>query len=298
MHRIAIAIAAASFLAACGSDSNDPAPAPDQAVTINFKAVVNAVDFACSSGGAPTSYTLGTAGSTFSPRDFRLYVHDVRLIYHDGSVASLQMTNDGTWQKDGLALLDFEDGTGNCSTTAGAAGDAATHTAITGRAPVGHVHTVIFKVGVPESMNHLSATTAAPPLNKPALFWNWTGGYKHVRIDGAITSLPVTDPPTPNVHNFHLGATGCTAVDPADPAKGAICNTLNTPVVRLDVDLETQSVAIDLAALFANANLDNVGTAVGTDDPGCMSKPSDPQCAPIFSRLGLPAGAQAVFSAR
>jgi hypothetical protein len=46
-------------------------------------------------------------------------------------------------------------------------------------------------------------------------------------------------------------------------------------------------VVADVAALFAQTNLDvnQASTAAG-----CMSSPTDEDCAPIFQRLGLPFG--------
>jgi uncharacterized repeat protein (TIGR04052 family) len=282
MHRLAIAVLAVSFLAACGDDKKDPV-ATDRAVTIHFKAVVNAVDFACTSGGANTSYALGTAGSAFEPRDLRFYVHDVQLILHDGSTVPFQMADDGNWQRNGVALLDFEDGTGACATD----GDAARHTSITGRAPNEHIHAVRFLVGVPEAMNHLEAATATAPLNRTKLFWSWTGGYKHMKIDGNVTSVAA-----PNLHNFHLGSTGCALLDPADQTKGAFCNTSNRPAVLLDMDPDVNTAVLDLAELFATANLDSTGTGPG-NAPGCMSGAADAECGPIFAKLGLPWGTAA-----
>lgn len=293
MLGLILAAAAALALAACGDDEAAPA---DQPIAIQFAAVVGAEPFAC---GA--TYTLGVgnggAGSTFQPRDLRFYVSDVTLLYHDGSEAPLAMAEDGNYQRAGVALLDFEDGTAACAAgSEGAVGDAGTHTAVTGRAPAGHVHGLRFTVGVPEEMNHLDAASAAPPLNRTAMFWSWTTGYRHLRIDGNITNVGA-----PNVHNLHVGSTGCALLDPADPSKGAVCNTSNRPVVYLaDVDLATQAVTLDLQALFATADLDGVGL---NPSPGCMSGPTDPECGPIFQKLGLPfgtapAGQQQVFRAQ
>ncbi len=69
-------------------------------------------------------------------------------------------------------------------------------------------------------------------------------------------------------------------------------------------DPATHAVAFDIAPLFAGTNFDS---ADGGGAPGCMSgetpanpATSDPECAPIFSGLGLPfngaaAGAQTAF---
>jgi uncharacterized repeat protein (TIGR04052 family) len=288
------AVAAIGFaVSACGGGS-DPEPAPtDQPITIDFRAVVGAEDFACGS-----TYSLGTAPSSFQAADLRFYVHDVKLHMHDGTVAPLVLTNDGSFQRDGLALLDFEDGSSACA----AFGDAPTHTTLTGRGPLGHVHGIQFTVGVPEDMNHLDATTAVAPLNRTTLFWSWTTGYKHMRIDGVVTNVPATPNPPGNFHNFHLGSTGCAQLVPGDSTAGAVCNVSNRPVVYLPtLEPETQAVVIDLQELFSASNLDAVASGLGA--AGCMSGATDPECGPIFQQLGLPfgasaAGQQKVFSAR
>jgi hypothetical protein len=48
-------------------------------------------------------------------------------------------------------------------------------------------------------------------------------------------------------------------------------------------DLDHNMVVVDYAALVAGSDMSkNVGGA-----PGCMSGPADPECAAIFSRLGV-----------
>jgi hypothetical protein len=81
------------------------------------------------------------------PLDFRMYVHDVRLIDASGNAVAVQLDNDGVWQRDGLALLDFEDGTGACET-----GSPATRFEVVGKAPRGTYHGVSFVLGVPKAM--------------------------------------------------------------------------------------------------------------------------------------------------
>ncbi len=44
--------------------------------------------------------------------DYRMYVHDMRLLTADGREVPLELIEDGTWQHRGVALLDFEHGSG------------------------------------------------------------------------------------------------------------------------------------------------------------------------------------------
>jgi len=263
-------------LAACGPastatpDSGTPDAGGDVSITIPFKAKVGTRDFACGQ-----TYMLGTTSTQYQPKDFRLYVHDVALTDHDGRRLPVTLTPDGTWQGQGVALLDFEDASGACSN-----GTAATNTVLKGTvAPAAHYHMLHFKLGVPFALNHRDATAAEPPLNTTALFWNWMGGYKFLRADGNTTGLPTG-------YNLHLGSTGCVAG--SAPNSVDHCDNPNVLQVNLDFDLGSNTVVVDLGAVLADSNLDT--NADGTP-PGCMSSPTDEDCAPIFRNLGLPFGA-------
>src|SRR5688500_9420072 len=59
---------------------------------------------------------IGTRRSTLELLDFKLYVREVTLVRANGERHELALEQDGTWQRDSLALLDFEDGTGACDT--------------------------------------------------------------------------------------------------------------------------------------------------------------------------------------
>ncbi|WP_437941082.1 MbnP family protein [Sorangium sp. So ce341] len=80
-----------------------------------------ALSFAAKVGDEPFSCTttfdgVGTTRSAVKPLDFRMYVYDVRLVRDDGSEEPLSLEQDGIWQRDEVAFLDFEDGTGTCET--------------------------------------------------------------------------------------------------------------------------------------------------------------------------------------
>ncbi|MEM7557400.1 MAG: MbnP family protein, partial [Cyanobacteria bacterium P01_A01_bin.84] len=79
-------------------------------IAINFEAVVGDSEFACGD-----SYEeIGMGSSTITPTDFRFYVSDVALIDEDGNAVPLELEQDGKWQHQNVALLDFEDGTDSC----------------------------------------------------------------------------------------------------------------------------------------------------------------------------------------
>jgi uncharacterized repeat protein (TIGR04052 family) len=266
----ALPLALAALLAtACGDEPTAPQDEPVK-LSIAFKPMVGSQDFACGQ-----LYTgVGTSATTYEPKDFRLYVHNVRLLSH-GTEVPVTLTDDGAWQRDGLALLDFENKTGLCSN-----GTEATNHLLVGTAPKGHHYTGLrFTVGVPFEKNHQDASTAAAPLNVSTLFWGWEGGYKFLRLDGRTRGLP-------NGHNLHLGSTGCQT---SGPNQVTACQNANRFEVELaDFDpTGSRHVVLDVTALFASSNLD---MNQAQSAPGCMSTSDDADCAPLFQRLGLAFG--------
>jgi len=238
----------------------------EKELSIVFKPVVGSLDFACGQ-----LYTgVGTSATTYEPKDFRLYVHNVRLVSAEGTEVPMTLTEDGAWQREGLALLDFENKTGLCSN-----GTEATNDRLVGTVPQGQYTGLRFTVGVPFDMNHQDASTAASPLNVSTLFWGWQGGYKFLRLDGRTRGLPTG-------YNFHLGSTECQT---SGPNQVTSCNNPNRFDVELtDFDPTRSRVVLDVAALFSASNLDVNGAYT---PPGCMSESTDSDCAPVFQRLGM-----------
>jgi len=238
-----------------------------EAVEIQFAGQVGNAAFDCAS-----TYQLGSASTDVTITDFRLYVHDVRLITANDEEVAVELTQDGLWQHQNLALLDFEDKTGACAN-----GTTPKNTSVRGAVPPGDYVGLAFRVGVPASLDQLDASNAntPSPLNLTAMYWSWTTGYKFLRIDAARTGL------TP--FNLHLGATGCAG----DPALGEtrVCSRPNLPSVEFaSFDAASDVVIVDYAAALATTDL-SLADAGGA--PGCMSGLTDPECTPIFPRLGL-----------
>ena len=154
---------------------------------------------------------IGTTASKLSPRDFRFYVHNVALIDESGKAVSVQLDQDGKWQLDDTALLDFENATGGCVN-----GTPDINDRVAGTAPAGHYTGVRFTVGVPFNKNHTDLTTQPSPLNLTALAWVWNAGRKFARLDFSSTGMP-------RGYAIHLGSTGCTPneVKTAPPASAA-----------------------------------------------------------------------------
>ncbi len=239
------------------------------AVTLRFRSQVGDAPFDCGAVFA----NVGTTGARLSPLDFRVYVHDVRLVDEQGVEVPVALEQDDTWQYRETALLDFEDKSGTC-----ASGTTETHVVLTGHTRKGSYRGLRFRVGVPFDLNHGDAATAPSPLNLSGLFWSWADGYKFARMDARITSA------TTNVMSgflMHLGSTGCSA----DSRGGIVtCTHPNVGEVSLSgFDPLTQPVIADYGALFGAAALDrNTGGA-----PGCMSEPGDPECAALLPNFGI-----------
>lgn len=289
-HRRLPALLSASamlLLAACGSAPTPPAAsaAGTQPVMLRFAAQVNGQPFVCGQSYAG----VGTTRSTITPSDFRFYVSEVQLVDASGRAVPVTLTQDGTWQLENLALLDFENGTGPCRN-----GTAATHTTVRGTAPTGTYTGLRFTLGVPFARNHGDPTTAPSPLNLTAMFWNWQGGYKFIKFDTATSGQPATTAPADpqgggNASGFsvHLGSTLC-ASPSRTQAPQAECGNPNRVAVRFDrFDAATQTVVADIGSVLAGANVDV--NAPGTS-PGCMSFLNDADCPPVMGALGLPYG--------
>ncbi|MDB9527617.1 metallo-mystery pair system four-Cys motif protein [Oscillatoria sp. CS-180] len=293
---------------------------PQQTVSIQFAGMVGDQAFSCEE-----SYMLGTTETMMMPTDFRLYVSEVALIDTDGNAVMVELEQDGQWQYENVALLDFEDGTGTCAN-----GTAETRTEVVGTVPEGEYEGVRFTLGVPFDLNHADATLAASPLNLTAMWWNWQGGYKFLRAD--FENHTMTSEATqietkgeghhPSHHGSDSSEThgteqnhtgqghgdhsdghsehgesaivpgiavhiGSTGCQvPMGEQQPTACNNPNrAEVVMSNFDVAENVVITDLAALLADNDL----TENDPDTPpGCMSSPEDSDCLGIMTNLGIP----------
>jgi uncharacterized repeat protein (TIGR04052 family) len=262
--------AAALALAGCGDDGGSPGLGADggagsRAVTLSFRAQVGDAGFGC----GERYDSVGASASTLELADLRLFVHDVELLDASGNAVPVELEQDGIWQLERLALLDFEDGTGACQS-----GTPMTNETVRGSVPEAEYTGVRFVLGVPFEQNHINAATAPSPLNLETMFWNWNGGYKFLRIDGSTAAL--------EGWRFHLGSTGC---DGDMQGNVTECTNPNRATVELtDFDLDSDTVIVDVGALLDGVPLDENSPDT---PPGCMATPGDPDCAPYFRNLGL-----------
>jgi uncharacterized repeat protein (TIGR04052 family) len=234
-------------------------------VSLAFEGLVGAEPARC--GGSYAG--IGLTGTNLELADLRLYIHDVRVVKADGTEVQVELTQ-GEWQYQNLALLDFEDGTTACEM-----GTAPLNTEVHGFANGSGPFTgVRFVLGVPFDLNHDDASTAPAPLNFTSMFWGWNGGYKFLRIDGRTTGQP-------DGFTVHIGSTGCEG-----DGRGNIesCRQGNLVEVALDMDPMEDTIAVDVAALLSENDMDNDAGGPET----CMSGFDDPDCEPIFHAVGLP----------
>jgi uncharacterized repeat protein (TIGR04052 family) len=270
-HMLTGLLACTAFAVTLAACSSDDGPGT-QDVTITFRPQVGSQAFSCT-----TTYTdIGTAPSDVQFTDFKLYVSEVRLLTAGGDEVPVNLAQDGTWQVDNVALLDFDDGTGNCE------GSPDVNYEVSGTVASGSYTGVAFTLGIPFDLNHGDASTAPAPLNSTDMFWIWNFGYKFLRVDLSTTGQP-------GGFFVHVGSTGCNGATFTSPP--TFCEFPNRKAVTLTGFNATNNViVVDPKAILAGSDV-NVDTG---GEPGCMSSQDDAECSPIFSRLGIPfAGAPA-----
>jgi uncharacterized repeat protein (TIGR04052 family) len=293
----------------CGDDATTTAPQP---FVLRFAALSNGQAVTCTT---PVS-GLGPAGSdTVGLSDLRFYVSDLRFLDADGQAIALTLdSNEFQYQSDlgSVSLVDLTDNAeGSCADTAIAQGEgtARRHEAITG-ALVGEASRVEFSIGVPQQLMKQTIASSTPegapsPLNE--MYWNWASGYRHFVMNFTIESGAAEA----GAGYVHVGSRNCGPEDGLALEDRDACEFVNTPAVVLDgLNLATDVVAIDVPSLlsgidFVSPIYDTTTFDVIGEGPGveCHSSPAQPDCAGIFSNLGLDmasgqasASSNAVFS--
>jgi uncharacterized repeat protein (TIGR04052 family) len=280
--------AALLLLAACGSPPTAPAASASaaQPVTLRFAAQVNGQPFACGQSYAG----IGSTRSAITPSDYRFFVSEVALVDETGRAVPVALAQDGIWQVDNIALLDFENGSGPCRN-----GTTGVNTEVRGTVPAGRYVGLRFTLGVPFARNHGDPTVAPSPLNLTAMFWNWQGGYKFVKFDTASSGLQAA-PAAPGAghggaaasgFSVHLGSTVCASPSRTESPKAECANPNRVAVAFERFDPAKQTVVADIGALLAGANVD---VNAPNTSPGCMSFPGDADCPPVMGALGLAYG--------
>lgn len=260
----------------------------DQSVTIDFVAEIGGKPFSCTE----TYDGLGSTDASVTGTDYRMFVSAPALVHSDGSLQPIALEQDGKWQLDDVALLDFEDGTGGCNGT----GNPDMNTSLRGTVPEGDYAGLAFTIAVPFEQNHGDPTLAPAPLNATSMFWNWQGGFRFVRIDLVPTDKTEQGP---KGWFLHLGSTLCDAASKTE-SPSACANPNHVPVLFTGFDPETNVVVVDPAPVVAGADM---RVNAPETSPGCMSFPGDADCVTVMEKLGLPygdipAGTQQLVSVR
>lgn len=282
-NKLGLAALTLSAVAGCGGGGGGGGTTVASSGTVTPSMV--ALQFIGEVGGQPftcgNTYTgVGSGLHDYQVTDFRFHVYEAHI--HDGGQQyDIELTQDGTWQLDHLALIDLEDGCG--------AGTPEMNDMLIGEvtvpATVDMQNTeVCFSLGVPFDMNHIDEATAASPLNASGMLWAWRNGRKFIRIDG------IGDPSNnsgsgPNPFNLHLGSQACSNAvnDPTQPPDTA-CTYPNTVEICLDnFDTTNDVIRVDPAAVLAASDI----TMAGGGPPGCQSFANDDDCIEVMPRLGL-----------
>lgn len=249
-----------------------------ESFTFNFAAKVGSQAFACG-----TTYEgVGTAGSTITPADLRLYVSNIQLITADGSRVPVSLDTVAPFQSEWVALLDFEDGSGECRN-----GNEALNSQITGKAPANTYVGVAFSTSVPLEVNHADPTTLAAPLEPSDMTWGWLFGYKFIKAevmeipsasDAGMDAGADAGAPMAGVGIFHLGSTACEN-SLADGSVGTVecANPNRNEITFADFDANENTIVLDVAQLFAGADLSTMVMCHSMGDA----------CAPLFNNVGL-----------
>ena len=301
-------ISSGVLLSGCGSSSSSSSSSAID-ISIPFTAVAGSEAIRC--GEILTG--LGSANTDVKLADFRMFVHDIKLITDQNIEIPVKLDASQSFQNDDVALLDFRDKveidgdtTEVCAeiNTENSAANPNYNATVKGSVMVDSAYTISsiqFTLGVPFDLNHEDQSNAVEPLRNPGLatgmHWNWQNGYKFTAFDvrpvGGVTR-PSDETWSSPKWNMHIGSTGC-SVGVSDLNSGTepeICSAPNRPIITLALEsnnFDEIAIQLDYAELVAMSSLaQDDGSA-----PGCMSGGTDPECEEIFDNLGLPWGANA-----
>lgn len=218
--------------------------------------------------GCGKAAKLGLSGNESQLVDARLFVHDVSLKRASGESVPLALYQDGRFQRDNVALLDFVDDTGLCNT-----GSPEQRKVVYGYAPEHADYTgVSFRVGMPAEKNHLDGAIGPPPYNVTGMWWSWSGGYKYVKFELSNAAQPIW--------YFHGGAAGCSGMSES----GFACKARQIGLIELTGwDVNSSLVALDIEKLYAATDPSKAADSL----PGCMGGQTDTECGPLYAALGV-----------
>ena len=252
-------------------------------VTLNFNVVSGTQSVRCGSNFTVAKAVNGSTTRTFDPQDLRFYISNLRLLGADGvSQFPVNFGNDGVWQYNGAALLDFEDGTGSC------VGSSATNSSISGTSTAGAYSGVVFDLGLPDSLNQLSNSTAPSPLNLNQMYWSWSIGYKFTKVEFQDTG-------SGHLMRSHLGSLNCGG----DISSNTCANPFRSEVRVTSTsgfNPATNTVALDINELTNGFNTTVAALSCMPLKPppaGAPSASEATECPKLLTQLGLDSNGQA-----
>lgn len=286
VFKISILAASIGVLAGCGGSdgggNNTPAPAAKtQPVQIEFVAMAGDLRINC----GDSIPNLGTTNASAKLRDLRFYASEIHLIDANDKAVPVTLSNN-EWQRDGVVLVDLEDGTDICGE---AGGTPKVNAKIVGTVPEGTYTGVGYTVGVPLAQNHSDWNAQAAPLDIQAMSWAWQAGRKFIKLEinpeQGVNRPAQGDTPARNssTFNVHLGSFDCTGTNPAAGLVDQCARPNRMAFHAHAFNANTQRIAIDVRSVLANSNISqDLGGAFG-----CMSGATDPECGAIFEQLKI-----------
>ncbi len=249
------------------TDTTDPVTEiPRDPITITFLPDVFDEEVGC---GLDIDLLDTAPGNNASLTDLRFYVSDVDVLAVDGSPLPVHFVPDGVWQSEDVALLDFEDGTGDC-----VGGTPETRKVIQGEVSPGEYNGIEFTLGVPFELNHALGDA---PLGDASLFHSAQRGHHFfdfgLLIDGETN------------WSTRILSVDC-ASSGADVAPTEDCERPNVARIRVEnLNPASDDVRVRLGHFLADVDLelDTPETEVG-----CVSDPLEvAECPSAFGVVGL-----------
>jgi uncharacterized repeat protein (TIGR04052 family) len=219
----------------------------------------------CGAGTTPVEIRFGVAdGDAATIRSLQFYVHAIELIDEHGKPEPFRFAAAEPWQNERVALIDLS-------------GDSAMarHASVQGTVAGGRqkYSGIRLTVGVPFDLNHTNPLTAAPPLDRGEMFWNWQSGHKFLRADLAVAN---------HEWAFHVGSTGCSSASALRPPAQS-CAQPNEMHIELVGDPLSGVVRLRLQPLAAAAQSANFVVCTGDYQV-------DPACKDAYAATGLQPG--------
>lgn len=249
------------------TEATDPVTEiPRDPITITFLPDVFDEELGC---GLDIDLIDTAPGDNASLTNLRFYVSDVDVLAVDGSPLPVHLVADGVWQSEEVALLDFEDGTGDC-----VGGTPETRKVVMGEVSPGEYNGIEFTVGVPFALNHALGDA---PLGDPALFHSAQRGHHFfdfgLLIDGETS------------WSTRILSMDC-ASGGSDAAPAEDCERPNVARIRVEnLNPGEDPIRMKLGQLLAAVDLalDTPYTEVG-----CVSDPLEvAECPFAFGIFGL-----------